>query len=173
MRNCKCGGKKRKGFTLIELLVVIAIIGLLSTLAVVSLSAARTRARDVKRLADLRNFQSALEIYASEQGTYPKVKEEAINDGDVGCLMGGTAATAEDIFKTTEASCKGSAVLIKVQKDPSGPYFIYQGDETTGATYALWIAEEGKTGVCGTPQGITDDQSCAACLGAAATLCPS
>ncbi len=54
--------KSNKGFTLIELLVVIAIIGLLSTLAVVSLNNARSKARDARRTADLKTIQSALEL---------------------------------------------------------------------------------------------------------------
>lgn len=58
--------KKKKGFTLVELLVVIAIIGLLSTLAFVSLNNARSKARDAKRVSDVRQIQSALELYYNE-----------------------------------------------------------------------------------------------------------
>lgn len=43
--------KNKKGFTLVELLVVIAIIGILSTVAVVNLSAARDKARAAAGLA--------------------------------------------------------------------------------------------------------------------------
>ncbi len=63
--------RNKRGFTLIELLVVIAIIGLLSTLAVVSLNSARKKARDTKRVADIRTLQSALELYATENEQYP------------------------------------------------------------------------------------------------------
>ncbi|HLD20072.1 MAG TPA: type II secretion system protein [Patescibacteria group bacterium] len=63
--------RKRRGFTLIELLVVIAIIGLLSTLAVVSLNSARQRSRDAKRLSDIKQLQTALELFYSENGSYP------------------------------------------------------------------------------------------------------
>ncbi|MDP2586962.1 MAG: type II secretion system protein [Candidatus Komeilibacteria bacterium] len=56
----------KKGFTLIELLVVIAIIGLLSTLAVVSLNNARSKARDARRTSDLKTIQSALELYKGD-----------------------------------------------------------------------------------------------------------
>jgi prepilin-type N-terminal cleavage/methylation domain-containing protein len=65
--------KKRKGFTLIELLVVIAIIGLLSTLAIVSLNTARQKSRNTKRQADIRTLQSAVELFINEYGNPPVV----------------------------------------------------------------------------------------------------
>lgn len=49
-----------KGFTLIELLIVVVIIGILATLATVSLNSVRTKARDVKRVADIRAINTAL-----------------------------------------------------------------------------------------------------------------
>ena len=63
--------KNKKGFTLIELLVVIAIIGLLSTLSILSLNTARARARDAKRIADVKQIQTALEMYYNDVGSYP------------------------------------------------------------------------------------------------------
>ena len=58
--------KNKKGFTLIELLVVIAIIGLLSTLAIVSLNNARSKSRDARRTSDVKAIQLALELYKAE-----------------------------------------------------------------------------------------------------------
>jgi prepilin-type N-terminal cleavage/methylation domain-containing protein len=63
--------KSQKGFTLVELLVVIAIIGILSTVAVVALSSARQKARDVKRAADIKEIQTALELYNNDRDGYP------------------------------------------------------------------------------------------------------
>src|SRR5688572_28981784 len=63
----------KKGFTLIELLVVIAIIGLLSTLAVVALNSARQKSRDTKRVADVKQIQTALELYYADEDGYPAV----------------------------------------------------------------------------------------------------
>jgi len=63
--------KKKRGFTLIELLVVIAIIGTLSTIVLVSLNTARSKARDTRRAADLRNIALALEMYYDANGSYP------------------------------------------------------------------------------------------------------
>ena len=61
----------KSGFTLIELLVVIAIIGLLSTLSILALNQARARARDAKRISDVRQIQTALELYYNDKGDYP------------------------------------------------------------------------------------------------------
>jgi len=62
---------KKLAFTLIELLVVIAIIGILSTLAVVALQSARGSARDAKRVSDVKQMQTALELYFNDNGSYP------------------------------------------------------------------------------------------------------
>ncbi|MBI4120581.1 MAG: type II secretion system protein [Parcubacteria group bacterium] len=61
---------KNKGFTLVELLVVITIIGILATVVLVSLNSARVRARDIKRVADVRQIALALEFCYDKLGTY-------------------------------------------------------------------------------------------------------
>jgi prepilin-type N-terminal cleavage/methylation domain-containing protein len=66
---------RRSGFTLIEMLVVVAIIGLLSSTMLVGLGDARRRARDARRIADLRQIQNGLENYYSTNRTYPKSEE--------------------------------------------------------------------------------------------------
>jgi general secretion pathway protein G len=63
--------RNNKGFTLIELLVVIAIIGLLSTLAVIALNSARAKSRDSKRVSDVKQIQTALELYYADNNGYP------------------------------------------------------------------------------------------------------
>lgn len=56
----------RPGFTLIELLVVIAIIGLLATIAVIALNQARQNSRDSKRIGDIKQINTALQLYYSK-----------------------------------------------------------------------------------------------------------
>ena len=63
--------KKITGFTLIELLVVISIIGFLASMAVYALNVARVKARDAKRMADIRQLQKAVELYYDKYGSYP------------------------------------------------------------------------------------------------------
>lgn len=72
---------KKRAFTLIELLVVIAIVGLVATLAVVGLQNVRQNARDSKRVSDMRQLQTALEIFFIENGRYPT--EEEWNSGSI------------------------------------------------------------------------------------------
>ncbi len=72
IKNCKLKIVNwRRGFTLIELLIVIAIIGVLATLLMVNFVGVRQRARDAQRKSDLRQIQSALEIYRADSSSYP------------------------------------------------------------------------------------------------------
>ncbi len=63
--------KNKKGFTLIELLIVIAIIGVLSSVVLANINSSRSRARDVKRVQDLAQIRTALELYLDANGHYP------------------------------------------------------------------------------------------------------
>lgn len=63
---------KQFGFTLIELLVVIAIIGLLSSVVLASLTSARVKARDARRIEDLAQIRLALELFFDANGYYPQ-----------------------------------------------------------------------------------------------------
>ncbi|MDB4940441.1 MAG: gspG [Candidatus Doudnabacteria bacterium] len=72
---------KSKGFTLIELLVVIAIIGLLASVVLLALNSARAKSRDAKRLADIRQLTTALELYFNDFNAYPVQASAAILTG--------------------------------------------------------------------------------------------
>jgi len=58
--------KNKKGFTLIELLVVIAVIGLLASIVLVSMGPARKKAKDTRRMTDLKQISSAMELCYGE-----------------------------------------------------------------------------------------------------------
>lgn len=65
--------KSESGFTLIELLVVIGIIAILATIGAVNFGSARAKARDAKRISDVKQIQSSVEVDAAgtASGLFP------------------------------------------------------------------------------------------------------
>jgi len=62
----------RAGFSMAEMLIIIAVIGIISSLAFVSLVTLRSKAREAKRLHNVKQIQKALELYAADNnGNYP------------------------------------------------------------------------------------------------------
>ncbi|OGZ31844.1 MAG: hypothetical protein A2V69_03740 [Candidatus Portnoybacteria bacterium RBG_13_40_8] len=116
--------KKSKGFTLIELLVVIAIIGILATIVLVSLNTARQKARDSRRISDMRQIALALEMYYDDNAAtgYP-----------------GTANAACDDWAAMVTALEAApGYMTKVPLDPGGsaqPYAYATG--TSNADYVL------------------------------------
>jgi len=124
----------KKGFTLIELLVVIAIIGLLSTLAVVALGSARQKARDSKRLSDVKQIQTALELYFTDNNSYPTTTGATADLGMAGyeCLGGAGFADSGD--------CSSPIYMGLVPKEPTptqGQYIYTVDADLMGYTIAL------------------------------------
>jgi general secretion pathway protein G len=54
---------RKRGFTLIELLVAMTIIGLLSSVGLGMFNESQKKARDARRMTDLREIQTAMEQY--------------------------------------------------------------------------------------------------------------
>ncbi len=132
---------KLKGFTLIELLVVIAIIGVLSTLAVVSLNSARQKARDAKRVADVKQIQTALELYYNDNNSYPV---QTLTLGVDGRILCGTTANG---FIASTASCGTAATTymgaVPSNPTPNGSAYIYTG---SASSYSLTFNLETSVG---------------------------
>ncbi len=128
--NAKGGESMKKGFTLIELLVVIAIIGLLSTLAVVALNTARAKSRDAKRVADVKQIQTALELYSGDESGYP-----ADGVADAGTLTLGAAATSDclDGAGFTGACAVAPTYMGLVPADPGTTNYTYASQDSAGA----------------------------------------
>jgi len=139
----------RKGFTLIELLVVVAIVGLLSTIIIVAYGTSRTRARDAKRLSDMKQFGTALELYNNDNNAYPIGTNIHLGSGNSACL---------NIDGWQAAGCP-DAYIGKVPTDPSPQATPYIYNSSSGTTYTIDTTLEAKTnGLSGriqqTPTGI-------------------
>ena len=84
---------KKSGFTLIELLVVVAIIGILATVVLSSLGTARERARDARRLSDMKTIYTALVQYdldngfAATAGSYGENNQSGSDRSNMGGFM--------------------------------------------------------------------------------------
>mgnify|MGYP001597039343 CR=1 FL=1 len=89
--------KSKRGFTLIELLVVVAIIGLLASVVMVSLSSARVKGRDARRISDLHQMRNALELYYSTYGAYPT--SSWIKSSDAAWSDSSTSGTLANLLK--------------------------------------------------------------------------
>lgn len=61
-----------KGFTLLELLIVIAIIGILTAVTVTSVTVSRGKARDTRRVGDMKEIQIGLALYYDVNKAYPQ-----------------------------------------------------------------------------------------------------
>lgn len=131
-----------RGFTLVELLVVIAIIGLLSTLAVVALNTARAKSRDSKRVADVRQIQTALELYFSDKGAYP-TEAVAVTLGDANhkVLCGNTTVSG---FKDAAATCTGTTLVTYMGLVPSAPTPA-DGTCVAGTNSYMYTSADGST----------------------------
>ena len=104
---------EQSGFTLIELLVTIAIISVLTGFVMSNLMGGRIRARDGQRKADLRQIQSALEMYRSDFGYYPNSNIPVSPCG--GSFTGGTTTYMQKIScdpKTATVPQKGDETYI-------------------------------------------------------------
>jgi prepilin-type N-terminal cleavage/methylation domain-containing protein len=62
--------EKQTGFTLIELLVVIAVIVILASMIGLATGGSRIKARDARRLGDMRSLVTAQELYYSDMNRY-------------------------------------------------------------------------------------------------------
>ena len=147
--------KSGAGFTLIELLVVVAIIGLLASIALIALVQARAKSRDAKRLGDMTQMNTGLELYFATNKGYPSgtagvpqgMKPQflatiptAPTPPDGLCIGQGHSAACT----AADASCSGAQMNTYFYA-PSGTPYTYNGT-TVYPDYVYFFCLGAKTG---------------------------
>lgn len=151
--------KQHKGFTLIELLVVISIIGFLTTLAVVSLNSARQKSRDGKRLSDMKQLHTAMELClagnsGSNEGSYTGCCSAGSYPAKIntcGALLSsflaGLTNFKDPATTATSNQCTGTSSAVCEYSMSAAPgtgytvYFYQEGGDGAGALTQSGIVE--------------------------------
>lgn len=125
--TCRHSSAFRTGFTLIEILIVVAIIAILASVVLVGLGPTQQSGRDARRLSDLRQIQTGLELYFNKCGYYPGSAASA-----------GCGAFAAASFSGVTTALKGSGIGISsVPHDPTSGASYYYKTGNNGSTYIL------------------------------------
>ncbi len=122
------------GFTLIELLVVIGIIGVLSAGVIIAIDPVKQiqRAHDKQRITDLKQIQTALELYRADNGLYP---------ANVDCAGGLTATVDGDtVTYLSEVPCDPK------DNSTSYPYVRASGNTSDYTLTACFESDKDYTG---------------------------
>jgi len=129
--------RREAGFTLIELLIVVTIIGLIAAMAIPNLISAVDKAKQRRTMGDLRQLGGAVEMYAVDNNTYPKV-------GNYSALQ---PLIQPNYVKTVAGT------------DGWNHGWVFAGDTSAGSEYTLTsLAKDGKPSVVN--GGATSDFNC-------------
>ena len=117
--------KNQNAFSLLELLIVIAIIVLLATISIIALNGQRAKARDAKRISDIRQIKTALEFYHGDEAEYP-IEPNPVQLGPQGRVK--LCAKSDGGFVPVEQECQKKLYMSNIPADPLvGQQFSYTG----------------------------------------------
>lgn len=105
--------KKNRGMTLIEIMVVVAIIGLIAGMTTVYVTGEFSKSKVKVARTEIKNIESALELYHVENGAYPTTEE-------------GVKALVEKGY------------LKRIPKDPWKNEYVYYSPGMQGHEYEIY-----------------------------------
>lgn len=131
------------GFSLIEVLVVIGILGILAaaTIALIDPIGQNQKSKDARRISDLKQIQTGLELYRSDVGSYPTSQSWLTGGGSLS--QGGI-----DYIKTVPKDPKPG--LRYYYNSPGNNYNLYACAENKNSKEVT----DGSYGSCNTGQYI-------------------
>lgn len=120
----KIAPRRASGFTLIEIMIVVIILAVLAAIVVPKFMGAPERARVTRAKVDIRNIESALNLYKLDNYTYPTTEQ-------------GLAAL---VHKPTTQPVPPNwhQYLDQVPKDPWGKPYKYLYPGTHGEPFDVW-----------------------------------
>ena len=122
---------RNRGFTLIELLVVIAIIGLLSSVVLISLNTARSKAKIARLNADFRQIETAVSL-ARDGGN--QLTGQVTGNWCTVCSFGGATVVSQAGALAVNDTSWQRLGFPKAPLDPFGtPYLIDEKEQEFGA----------------------------------------
>jgi prepilin-type N-terminal cleavage/methylation domain-containing protein len=146
--------KNNHGFTIIELLVTTVIIALLSTIGMLSYRWIIGHSRDTRRISDIEQIRTALELYRNDKGHYPALTctgsciQKVVDDLKVELVDGGfISSIPEDPEGTslymyiptsfgTDNNPYGYCLSAMVENTDSADDQCYVGEKNFGYNYA-------------------------------------
>lgn len=144
----------RRGFTAVELLITITIMGILLTVAVVSLISSQTQARDEERKTDVQTIANHLETFyrsgtegSTTIGRYPSTVlttsgdtfiQQTLQDINLKTLQApGAASIAASFIAATNTNQTESGVT----PQPTTTQYVYQPLQASGALCTTELQE--------------------------------
>jgi len=124
---------RARGFTLIEIMVVVVILGILAAVIVPKLTGKPDEARAVKAQADIRQLESALEMYKLDNFYYPSTQQ-------------GLEALVTKPSGDPQAKNWRAGYITRLPKDPWGNPYQYLQPGNKGNFDVFSMGADGKPG---------------------------
>lgn len=146
--------QRRRGFTLVELLVVIAIIGVLVTLLLPAVQAAREASRRIQCANGMKQTVLAMHLYHDANNSFPPARNSTPQYGHMPRLLPyleqGNVSTIFDMTKAfsdpvNQTAANANLAIVSCPSDPEKNKIKMRKSSSTGSSYGAYLTTSGGT----------------------------